>query len=203
MRAGQEKGLAFILEQPAMLRVADIISTDFAAHEYGGSSAEYAAEVARADRYVADLAARLDLSKSTLVVTAVGTREPIDPVRVITNRSSGKQAHALADEAADRGAKVTLVTTVDRPVRPGVEVMRVDTAAEMQAAILPLAPSQDVIIMAAAVADFTPVHVADEKLKKRDGIPVVGLGLYSFFRWKKTEKGRQAWDAFKLTELPF
>lgn len=70
VRESQERGLAFILQQPAMLRVADIISTDFAAHEYGGASPEYAAEVARADRSVAELAAQLDLSTTTLVVTA-------------------------------------------------------------------------------------------------------------------------------------
>jgi hypothetical protein len=70
IRAGQEKGLEFILQQPADLRIADVISTDFAAHEYGGASAEYLAEVARADRYVAGLVGRLDLSKETLVVTA-------------------------------------------------------------------------------------------------------------------------------------
>ncbi|MBK5254747.1 MAG: alkaline phosphatase family protein [Vicinamibacteria bacterium] len=70
VRAAQEKGLGFILEQPAVLRIADIISTDFAAHEYGGASPEYAAEVARADAYLADLVGRLDLSKETLVVTA-------------------------------------------------------------------------------------------------------------------------------------
>jgi len=108
-----------------------------------------------------------DLAGRDVLISAGGTREPIDPVRVITNRSSGKQGYALADEAADRGAKVTLVTTVDRPVRPGVEVIRVDTAAEMQAAIVPLAPSQDVIIMAAAVADFRLADVADHKIKKR------------------------------------
>ena len=118
-----------------------------------------------------------DLAGLDVLVSAGGTREPIDPVRVITNRSSGKQGHALADEAADRGAKVTLVTTVDRPVRPGIEVIRVDTAAEMQAAIVPLGPSQDVIIMAAAVADFRLAEVADRKIKKRGDGTVPELRL--------------------------
>jgi phosphopantothenoylcysteine decarboxylase/phosphopantothenate--cysteine ligase len=108
-----------------------------------------------------------DLHGTSVLISAGGTREPIDPVRVITNRSSGKQGFALADEAADRGAKVTLVTTVDRPVRPGVDVVRVDTAAEMEAAIVPVAAAQDVIIMAAAVADFRLADVAAHKIKKR------------------------------------
>jgi phosphopantothenoylcysteine decarboxylase/phosphopantothenate--cysteine ligase len=118
-----------------------------------------------------------DLDGLDILISAGGTREPIDPVRVITNRSSGKQGYALADEAADRGAKVTLVSTVDRPVRPGVEVIRVDTAAEMQAAIMPLSPSQDVIIMAAAVADFRLADVADHKIKKRGDGTVPELRL--------------------------
>src|SRR3954451_20299295 len=69
-----------------------------------------------------------DLGGLHVLVTAGGTREPIDPVRFIRNRSSGKQGHALADVAAQRGAKVTLVTTTDRAVAPGVEVVRVQTA---------------------------------------------------------------------------
>ncbi len=77
-----------------------------------------------------------DLAGLHVLVTAGGTREPIDPVRFISNRSSGKQGHALADAAAQRGAKVTLVTTTDRPSGPGVEVVRVHTAAEMEQAVL-------------------------------------------------------------------
>ncbi|MEL7210794.1 MAG: bifunctional phosphopantothenoylcysteine decarboxylase/phosphopantothenate--cysteine ligase CoaBC, partial [Actinomycetota bacterium] len=76
-----------------------------------------------------------DLAGTSVLVTAGGTREPIDPVRCIANRSSGRQGHALADEAAARGAEVTLVTTVDLPTPPGASVVRVDTAAEMAAAV--------------------------------------------------------------------
>lgn len=109
---------------------------------------------------------RRDLAGLRVLVTAGGTREPIDSVRVITNRSSGKQGHAVAAEAAGRGAEVTLVTTVDRPAPVGATVIRVSTAAEMEAAVMPLAAQQDIIVMAAAVADFRPAMVAARKLKK-------------------------------------
>ena len=102
-----------------------------------------------------------------VVVTAGGTREPIDAVRVIANRSSGKQGHALAAEAAARGARVTLITTVDLDVPPSAVVDRVETAAEMEAAVHRVAASADVVIMAAAVADFRPAKPADGKLKKQ------------------------------------
>jgi len=107
-----------------------------------------------------------DLVGLRVLVTAGGTREAIDPVRVITNRSSGKQGHALAAEAAARGAKVTLVTTVDLPVPAGIDVVRVVSAADMEAAVMPRAADHDVVVMAAAVADFRPVSVADHKIKK-------------------------------------
>ena len=110
-----------------------------------------------------------------MVVSAGGTREPIDAVRVIANRSSGKQGYAIAEEAARRGAQVTLVSTVERPVPPGVEVVRVETAAQMQAELERLAPACDVVVMAAAVADFRPVAPADHKLKKHDGPPQIVL----------------------------
>jgi phosphopantothenoylcysteine decarboxylase / phosphopantothenate---cysteine ligase len=110
-----------------------------------------------------------------VLVTAGGTREPIDPVRFVGNRSSGKQGHAVADEAAARGAEVTLITTVDRPVATGVEVVRVETAAEMEAAVLARSAVADVVVMAAAVADFRPKAAAPSKLKKADGVPEVVL----------------------------
>lgn len=118
---------------------------------------------------------RRDLDGVRVLVTAGGTREPIDPVRFIGNRSSGKQGHAIAEEAAARGASVTLVTTTDLAVPAGIERVRVDTAAEMHRAVAAVAPSAGVVVMAAAVADFTPVSVAPGKLKKRDGVPTVEL----------------------------
>jgi phosphopantothenoylcysteine decarboxylase/phosphopantothenate--cysteine ligase len=116
-----------------------------------------------------------DLAGLKVLVTAGGTREPIDPVRFISNRSSGKQGHAVADEAASRGAAVTLVTTVDRPAPRGAEVVRVDTAAEMADAVFAAAGAADVVVMAAAVADFRPVQAADQKVKKADGTPELAL----------------------------
>jgi phosphopantothenoylcysteine decarboxylase/phosphopantothenate--cysteine ligase len=116
-----------------------------------------------------------DLAGLHVLVTAGGTREPIDPVRFLSNRSSGKQGHAIADEAACRGAKVTLITTTDRPVTAGADVVRVQTAAEMEQAVLSRSDSCDVVVMAAAVADFRPVQAAGEKIKKDEGVPQIVL----------------------------
>jgi phosphopantothenoylcysteine decarboxylase/phosphopantothenate--cysteine ligase len=116
-----------------------------------------------------------DLKGLRVLVTAGGTREPIDAVRVITNRSSGKQGHAIADEAAQRGAAVTLVTTARRPVATGVEVVAVETAAEMLAAVQPRCGHADVVVMAAAVADFRPSDPTAHKLKKDTGPPTLVL----------------------------
>ena len=116
-----------------------------------------------------------DLTGVTVVVSAGGTREPIDAVRVIANRSSGKQGYAVAGEAAARGAQVTLVSTVGLPTPAGVQVIAVETAAEMQEAMERAAIDHDVIVMAAAVADFRPAHAASGKIKKRDGVPEIVL----------------------------
>lgn len=123
----------------------------------------------------AALGATRDLDGLHVVVTAGGTREPIDPVRFIGNRSSGKQGHALAVEAAARGAKVTLVTTVDLPAPATADIVRVDTAAQMDEAVRAVASAADVIVMAAAVADFRPATVAATKLKKHAGVPEIVL----------------------------
>ncbi len=116
-----------------------------------------------------------DLVGRRVGVTAGGAREPIDPVRYLGNRSSGKQGHALAEEAAARGADVVLVTTVERPAAHGVAVHRVETAAQMHDVVMVEAPSADVVIMAAAVADFRPVKVAPTKIKKESGPPTLTL----------------------------
>lgn len=116
-----------------------------------------------------------DLAGLSVLITAGGTREPIDPVRFIGNRSSGRQGHALAEEAAARGATVTLVTTTSLPVPAGVERVGVATAAEMHEAVLSRSETADIVVMAAAVADFTPVTVAEHKIKKTDGVPIVEL----------------------------
>ena len=116
-----------------------------------------------------------DLEGVSVVVSAGGTREPIDAVRVIANRSSGKQGYAVAAEAAARGASVTIVSTVDRPTPAGAVVERVETAAQMQDAMERLAPSADVVVMAAAVADFRPAAALAHKFKKHDGVPEIVL----------------------------
>ena len=122
------------------------------------------------------LARSHQLEGRRLLVTAGGTQEPIDPVRFIGNRSSGLMGHLIADEAARRGAKVTLVTgpTVLRPP-VGVEVVRVKTAQEMEDAVFATAADSDAIIKAAAVADFQPRAHADRKLKKAEGPPDIEL----------------------------
>ncbi len=116
-------------------------------------------------------AARDDLAGLRVLVSAGGTREPIDPVRFITNRSSGKQGHALAAAARRRGADVVLVTTSARPRPAGAEVVEVETAAQMLDAVVSRAADADVVVMAAAVADFRPKVVTDTKLHKADGVP--------------------------------
>jgi phosphopantothenoylcysteine decarboxylase/phosphopantothenate--cysteine ligase len=116
-----------------------------------------------------------DLAGVRVLVTAGGTREPIDAVRIITNRSSGKQGYAIAEVAARRGADVTLVTTIGRPAPAGVEIVSVQTAAEMQDAVMSRAAGFDVIVMAAAVADFRPKEPPNRKLKKHEGIPEIVL----------------------------
>jgi phosphopantothenoylcysteine decarboxylase/phosphopantothenate--cysteine ligase len=116
-----------------------------------------------------------DLAGLRVLVSAGGTREAIDTVRVVTNRSSGKQGYALAEVAAARGAQVTLVSTVDRPAPHGVEVVPVASAADMEQAIVPRQDEFDVIVMAAAVADFRPKDPADRKIKKEDGLSEIVL----------------------------
>ena len=108
-----------------------------------------------------------DLAGRTVVISAGGTREPVDPVRVITNRSSGKMGYALAEAARDRGAHVVLVSTVQGLPDPvAVEMMRVETAEEMKRAVLEATSQADALIMAAAVADYRPASVASSKVKK-------------------------------------
>ncbi len=115
------------------------------------------------------------LAGSTVLVTAGGTREAIDPVRYIGNHSSGKQGYALAEAARRLGARVVLVTTVERDADAAIEIVPVVSAADMEAAVQHHADAADIIVMAAAVADFRPVDVATDKLKKHDGVPRVVL----------------------------
>jgi phosphopantothenoylcysteine decarboxylase/phosphopantothenate--cysteine ligase len=116
------------------------------------------------------------LAGARLLVSLGGTREPLDPVRYLGNRSSGRMGVAIAAEALVRGAKVTAVaaaTAVDPPA--GARLVRVETAQQLYDAVLAEADAQDVIVMAAAVADFRPKRVAEGKLKKDQGVPEMVL----------------------------
>jgi len=121
------------------------------------------------------LARHGDMAGRRVVVTAGGTREPLDPVRYLTNHSSGKMGHALAETARDRGAAVTLITTAGLPVPLGVQAVPVDNAAAMQAAVLSHIDGADALVMAAAVADYRPLTQASQKIKKADDELVLPL----------------------------
>jgi phosphopantothenoylcysteine decarboxylase/phosphopantothenate--cysteine ligase len=112
------------------------------------------------------LGSRGDLAGWRVAVTAGGTREPIDPVRFISNRSSGKMGYAIAEAARDRGAGVTLITSAALPVPYGVRAVAVERAREMRDAVMAVLSEIDVLVMAAAVADYEPTEEADEKIKK-------------------------------------
>ncbi|MFJ4900045.1 MULTISPECIES: bifunctional phosphopantothenoylcysteine decarboxylase/phosphopantothenate--cysteine ligase CoaBC [unclassified Streptomyces] len=111
-----------------------------------------------------------DLAGRHVVISAGGTREPLDPVRYLGNRSSGKQGYALARTAVARGARVTLVeANTGLPDPSGADIVRVGTATQLREAVLKAAADADVVVMAAAVADFRPAEYAAGKIKKKDG----------------------------------
>jgi phosphopantothenoylcysteine decarboxylase/phosphopantothenate--cysteine ligase len=116
------------------------------------------------------------LAGKKVVISAGGTQEPLDPVRVLTNRSSGKQGYALAQAALDAGAQVTLITTPGSLTPPiGARLIHVETAKQMLDAVLDESAQSDALIMSAAVADFRPKNMAKDKIKKEGGIPQVEL----------------------------
>ena len=123
-------------------------------------------------------AGRLDgaLAGARIAVTAGGTREPVDPVRFVGNRSSGKMGYAVAEAARDRGAEVVLITSAELAAPAGVRIAPVETAQEMLEAVEEHAASCDALIMAAAVADYRPVEAAQEK-QKRGGRETWGIDL--------------------------
>jgi phosphopantothenoylcysteine decarboxylase/phosphopantothenate--cysteine ligase len=136
--------------------------------------------LAELDDLVAGVAAALEpgrtLAGTRVLVSLGGTREPLDPVRYLGNRSSGRMGAAIVAEALHRGAEVTAVaaaTTVDPP--DGARLLRVETAQQLYDTVLAEADAQDVVVMAAAVADFRPKRVAEGKLKKDQGVPEVVL----------------------------
>jgi len=116
------------------------------------------------------------LAGKKVIVTAGGTQESLDPVRVLTNRSSGKQGYSLAQAALDAGAQVTLITTPTALTPPiGAQVLYVETARQLLDMVLKESNGCDALIMAAAVADFRPKNQAKNKIKKEGGIPQIEL----------------------------
>ncbi len=116
------------------------------------------------------------LAERKIIVTAGGTQEPLDPVRVLANRSSGKQGFALAQAALDRGAEVTLISAPSHEITPiGAVRIEVQTAYEMSSAVMAAVEDSDALIMAAAVADFRPQTVSEKKIKRAGGVPEVKL----------------------------
>ena len=119
---------------------------------------------------------KIDLAGLEVVVSAGGTREAIDPVRFIGNRSSGRQGYAFAEVALAGGANVSLVSTVENlPPPNGAKIVRVESASEMSAAMKELSKTADIIVMAAAVADFRVEDQKSQKIKKGDGVPEIRL----------------------------
>ncbi len=116
-----------------------------------------------------------DLTGWRVLVSAGGTREAIDPVRFIGNRSSGRMGNAIALAAAERGAAVTLVTTMAPVEHPDIAVLAVETADEMATAVWKTAEDADVAVLAAAVADFRPADPSTGKLRRTDGPPEIAL----------------------------
>ena len=132
------------------------------------------AEPEKVFEVITELLTNGDFNGQRVVVTAGGTREAIDPVRYVGNRSTGKQGYAIAEAALARGAEVTLISTVDLEAPLGVDLVSVESASEMHEAVLERADA-DVIVMAAAVADFRPLDVSDSKIKKDGGPPELVL----------------------------
>ena len=132
------------------------------------------AEPEKVFEVITELLTNGDFNGRRVVVTAGGTREAIDPVRYVGNRSTGKQGYAIAEAALARGAEVTLISTVDLEAPLGVDLVSVESASEMHEAVLERADA-DVIVMAAAVADFRPLDVSDSKIKKDGGPPKLVL----------------------------
>jgi phosphopantothenoylcysteine decarboxylase/phosphopantothenate--cysteine ligase len=153
----RERGVVIVGPEPGQLTGTDVGP---------GRMSEPDVIVAAALRAVAE---RSDLVGKRILVTAGGTREPIDPVRFIGNRSSGKQGLAIAKAAAARGAEVTLIAAnLEVSVPASLTIVRVSTTEELADATAAAAAYADAIIMAAAVADYRPEHVSSSKLKKDD-----------------------------------
>jgi phosphopantothenoylcysteine decarboxylase / phosphopantothenate---cysteine ligase len=141
------------------------------------------------DRIVAIMMAKRDFSGKTMLVTAAGTQEPIDPVRYIGNRSSGKMGYAIAQAARDRGARVILISGPTFLPQPhGIEFIAVQTAQEMKEAVLRYYGEVQVVIKAAAVADYRPQQAAEHKIKKLNSHMTIELEKNPDILWELGQK---------------
>lgn len=145
------------------------------------------------DYIIKTIACEKDLAGKNVLITAGPTQEAIDPVRFITNHSSGKMGYAFAKRAMLRGANVTLITgPVAITPPPFVTVVKIESAAQMFDAVKKIFPEQDIVIKAAAVADYTPTQTSDEKIKKKDGDMSIPLSrttdILSYLGTHKSEK---------------
>lgn len=171
--AGGDEGIGRMAAPDTILAVCEDILGDSA-----GPADRYAALLSPEPHRELVRAGGADLAGQRILVTAGGTREPIDPVRYLGNRSSGKMGTLIAEEAVLRGADVTLVTTMSTPSSipsNAMSVVEVETAEDMAAAVLSRYDDTDVVVMAAAVADFRPAAPAATKLKKQAGPPTIIL----------------------------
>lgn len=134
------------------------------------------------------------LTGKKVVVTAGGTREPIDPVRLITNRSSGKQGYAIAQAAQDAGADVTMISTTNLAAPTNSIFIQVQTVAEMHAVVMKEATGTDLLVMAAAPADFRPARKASDKIKKEKGLPAIDMvPTIDILLAVAEERGKSGW----------
>lgn len=144
-----------------------IVGPDFGRLLCGDDGPGRLAALEELELNILKLMSKQDLTGEVILITAGGTREPIDPVRYLGNRSSGRMGHALAEAAFKRGAEVLLVTASDQaPVWKGISTFKVDTTLEMHAKVMELAPRATVIIKAAAPADYRPETFSEQKIKK-------------------------------------
>lgn len=149
-------------------------------------------EVIGAVRWV--LGRKGPLAGKKVLVTAGGTQEPIDPVRLITNRSSGKQGYAIAQAAQGTGADVTLITTTHLPAPGFARIIHVQTVAEMHEAVMEEIEGAELLIMAAAPADFRPARKSADKIKKEKGLPVIEMQpTIDILQAVAEQRGKSGW----------
>jgi len=132
-----------------------------------------------------------DYSGRRVIVSAGGTRQPIDPVRYISNRSTGKMGYAIAEAARDRGADVLLITAANLPDPSGIQMMKTVTADDMRDAVVPSSVDADLLVMAAAISDFTPTHISSEKIKKENPVEDMSLALSKVDDFMPLARGRR------------